>query len=137
MPGRKQTTARKWFSSVPSSGKTKKVRCDFCHWTVADNGTRIVFHLKQCPKCPSHVKAKYRSESLPANEPASISRPSTVALASGSATTMATANVVIEEKRESDTVVSVTSHGKDVKEDCVPVYDVSASASYCNMPQSC
>ena len=46
-----------WFSQVASTGKANTVRCNFCHRTVADNGTRMVCHLKHSPKCPLQVKS--------------------------------------------------------------------------------
>ena len=56
---------KQWFSQVASTGKTKTVHCNFRHWTVADNGTTMVCHLKQCSKCPLQVKKQYISELLP------------------------------------------------------------------------
>ena len=53
----------------------------------------------------------------------------TVASVSARATTAAAAMPMTEEKPESDTAASVSSKDREVREGCVPVYDVSASAT--------
>ena len=67
MPGRKPSIVRKLFSPAPSSGKIKKMACDFCKTAVADNGKRMTDHISVCKKCPDKVKAKYCSNSAPSS----------------------------------------------------------------------
>lgn len=42
-----------------STGKTKKMACNFCKTAVADNGKNMTDHLRDCKKCPNDVKVKY------------------------------------------------------------------------------
>lgn len=45
--------------------KKKYATCIFCKQSYVSNATRMVKHLKNCSKCPHHVKNTFSSRPLP------------------------------------------------------------------------
>ena len=120
---RQKAKVRALFKAVTDgpSSKTAKVRCTFCKWTGADNGTRMAEHIENCSHCPADVRQRY----LPAiasnglgyqNESGNVERKAAASTASvASTSTLSSPTSTVNSEKSEDVSAGLSSASPDCK----------------------